>query len=411
MTSGISPTLLMNETILSKTKNGEVVYALGFGRSPFPVPEILSKSLAEHADHGMYLPSSGYQELRNQIASHHSNYNTIQTHADQVVISPGSKEMIFQIQWALKLPLLLPSPSWVSYGPQAKLLNLGLHWIDTQKSNQYKLTGKALRAYVSSQNIDQSVLILNYPNNPTGVTYTEEELQSIAGVCRKMNITVISDEIYGLLNYKETYNTISKYLPEQTIITSGLSKWCNAGGYRLGYGIFPTQLDDIKRTVISQASETYSCVAAHIQHAAVSVYQNWESILPIIKKQRKVLNFVSTYTVENLNALGVHCSNSEGGFYTFVDFESHRKHIESLGIYTSDNLCQHLLDKWGVALLAGTSFGRDASEYSARLAFVDFDGKAALSKIENYSDYSLFINEVCPKIKESINQIKNFLII
>jgi aspartate aminotransferase len=317
--------------------------------------------------------------------------------------------MIFQIQWALKLPLLLPSPSWVSYGPQAKLLNLGLHWVNTEKSNQYKLTGEALEEYVSYHNIDQSLLILNYPNNPTGVTYTEEELQSIADVCRKMNIIVISDEIYGMLNYKENYHTISNYLPKQTIITSGLSKWCNAGGYRLGYGIFPTQLDEFKIKVISQASETYSCVAAPIQYAAVSVYQNWESVVPIIKKQRKVLNFVSSYTQENLNTLGVHCSASEGGFYTFIDFESHRKHIESLGINTSENLCQHLLDKWGVALLAGTSFGRDASELSARLAFVDFDGKSALSKIENYSDYTLFVNEVCPKIKASINQIKTFL--
>ena len=82
-----------------------------------------------------------------------------------------------------------------------------------------------------------------------------------------------------------------------------------------------------------------------------------------------------------------------------------------LNLYTRDNLCQYLLGKLGIALFAGTSFGRDASEYSARLAFVDFDGRSALSKIENYSDHTLFVNEVCPRIKESINQIKHFLII
>ncbi len=411
MNSGISPTLLMNETILSKKKNGEEVFALGFGMSPFPVPEVLSNSLSEKSVMGMYLPSAGLPELKERIAQHHAHYGAQNIESDQVVISPGSKEMIFQIQWACKLPLLLPSPSWVSYGPQARLLDLDLHWIPTDKNNQYKLTASALENYISEQKLAESLLILNYPNNPTGVTYSNEELKSIAEVCRANQVTVISDEIYGLLNYKGDYHTISSFLPEQTIVTSGLSKWCNAGGYRLGYGVFPKSMADIKKMVITQASETYSCVAAPIQYAAVDLFDQWEVMMATIKKQRKVLEFVSSYMIAHLEALEIHCSKSDGGFYTFIDFDKHGDYIRKKEIETSDELCHYLLDQHSIALLPGTAFGRPSSEFSARLAFVDFSGKEALSAINNFNDSTEFIEKTCPKIYHAIHQFKHFLTI
>ena len=409
MTGGISPTLLMNETILSKKKKGEEVYAFGFGMSPFPVPEILSTSLSQKSVLGMYLPSAGLTALRHKIAAHHSSLGVQSFDENQVVVSPGSKEMIFQIQMACRLPLILPSPSWVSYGPQAKMLNLGLHWIDTQCENEYKMTANDLKDYIVKNNIERSLLILNYPNNPTGVTYTNQELQSIAKVCKEHGIIVISDEIYGLLNYEGTYHSISNFLPDQTIITSGLSKWCNAGGYRLGYGIFPDEMDEIRQKVIIQASETYSCVAAPIQYAAVEIFEAWSDMMHLIKKQRKVLQFVSNYIISNLRRLQIQCSSSDGGFYTFIDLSSHRTHLAKKGIYGSDEMCQTLITEYGLALLPGTVFGRPMTEYSARLAFVDFNGKYALEHVSDYQNSTHFVENICPKIYHSINQFENFL--
>ena len=116
----------------------------------------------------------------------------------------------------------------------------------------------------------QKLLILNYPNNPTGLTYGATALAALATVCRAHNIVVISDEIYGRVNHSDTHHSIAQYYPEGTIVCSGLSKWAGAGGWRLGYAVFPPDLRPLLNATKSVASETFTSVSAPIQYAAIT---------------------------------------------------------------------------------------------------------------------------------------------
>ena len=113
-------------------------------------------------------------------------------------------------------------------------------------------------------------MILNYPNNPTGLSYTKEELKSIAKICKKNHTLVLSDEIYSRLHHRNGHISVSKYYPEGTIITSGLSKWCGAGGWRLGTMIIPDELERIRQAIINVSSETFL-----VYHLQFNMHLSW----------------------------------------------------------------------------------------------------------------------------------------
>ena len=132
------------------------------------------------------------------------------------------------------------------------------------------MTANALRDYCKNNKYKNQLLILNSPNNPTGTN--NEELEELSIICKENNIIVISDEIYTELDFNGNYHSISHFYPEGTVISSGLSKWCGAGGWRLGTLIFPKELKIIHDSVRSLASETFTSVSAPIQYAAVKAY-------------------------------------------------------------------------------------------------------------------------------------------
>jgi aspartate aminotransferase len=112
------------------------------------------------------------------------------------------------------------------------------------------------------------ILILNSPSNPTGCVYNEEELKAVADVARKYRMLVISDEIYSELHHSGDHYSISRFYPEGTIVSGGLSKWCGAGGWRMGFWLFPSSMAWLRKSMLVMASETYTSVASPIQHAA-----------------------------------------------------------------------------------------------------------------------------------------------
>ena len=234
-----SETLLINEAQDNLRLNNTHVYRFGFGQSPFSPPKIAIDSLQQNAFQHDYLPVSGLMDCRSAVAVAHSSYRNNIT-AEDVVIAPGSKMIIYAVMACYNhATILLPQPSWVSYAPQASLLNHDIKLIPTNFSSQWKISAQSLDE--CCQTLDSSmprILILNYPGNPTGMTYTSDELTDIATVARQHNILIISDEIYGWLNHNNQHESIASFYPEGTFITTGLSKWCGAGGWRFGTGIF-----------------------------------------------------------------------------------------------------------------------------------------------------------------------------
>jgi aspartate aminotransferase len=380
---GTSSTLAINEISNKLISEGREVIKLGLGQSPFPVPEIVVEELQKNAFQKDYLPVKGLYPLREAIASFNRKAHGLECTAEDVIIGPGSKELIFLLQMVYYGDLVIPTPSWVSYSPQAQIIGRPVTWVPTFEKDNWMLTPEKLDIICRADPDRPRIVILNYPNNPTGATYTLPELKEIAAVARRHKVILISDEIYGLLHHKGRHVSISRFYPEGTIISSGLSKWCGAGGWRLGTFTFPAALRGLLNAMSAVASETYTATSAPIQFAAIKAFEGGPEIEKYLKASRKVLHAIGMQMTKKLRSAYISLPDPEGGFYLFPNFEYYRENLKKRDIYTSVELCNRLLEETGVAMLPGRDFGRQPEELTARIAFVDFDGKAALKAAMN----------------------------
>ena len=408
---GASATLAINERTRALAAQGRNVYRLGFGQSPFPVPSRVVEALKANAAAKDYGPSRGLPELREAVAGWHRRRG-VEGAAEDVLIGPGSKELMFLVQLARSSELLLPSPSWVSYAPQAGVLGLPVTWIPTSADQRWSLPPDALDRACASRGSRPQLLILNCPSNPTGTTLREPELMALAEVARRHGLLVLSDEIYGELDHAGGHVSLARYYPEGTIVTGGLSKWCGAGGWRLGTALFPRGLRWLLDAVTSLASETYSTAAAPIQRAAITAFSGGDDLDLYLTRQRRVLAALGQAITRALIGGGVDVAAPDGGFYLFPDFGRHRHRLQARGIETSSELCERLLEDSGVALLPGEPFGRLDDELSARLSYVDFDGTAVLEALELGGDGGVdmdFLRRHCPRTVEGVDRITAWL--
>jgi aspartate aminotransferase len=221
-------------------------------------------------------------------------------------------------------------------------------------------------------------MILNYPANPHGGTYTEPELQAIAAVAARYRIVLLSDEIYGHLHHEGKHVSIARFYPEGTILSAGLSKWCGAGGWRLGFFAFPSALSTLKDAMAVVASETYTSTSAPIQFAAVRAFRGGIAIEKYLQHCRRVLRALGQHMTDRLRQAGAAVAPPQGAFYLFPDFGPFADRLLARGIDTSEELCRRLLAETGVAILPGSAFGRPPDELTTRLSYVDFDGARAI---------------------------------
>src|SRR5438105_7463733 len=240
-----SQTLLLNEQSRAIEDRGREVFKFGFGQSPFPPLDAAVEALRAHVGAKDYSPVQGLLELRTRVAEFHCSVDQIDVDAEQVLVAPGSKVLIYAVLTAFKrADVLIPSPAWVSYEPQARLLGHTPIRVATSFEERWRVRPDAIAAAVLRK-VDQrvpSVLILNHPGNPDGLGYADDELRELAQACRAHNILVVSDEIYGLLDHAGAHVSLARHYPEGAIVTGGLSKWCGAGGWRLGIAMLPTTM-------------------------------------------------------------------------------------------------------------------------------------------------------------------------
>jgi aspartate aminotransferase len=407
---GPSATLAINEQSFALQRAGRQVYRLGLGQSPFPVPDAVVTALQNNAHQKDYLPVKGLPALRDAVAGYHQRTNGVSAGGEDVLIGPGSKELMFILQLVFYGDLVIPAPSWVSYSPQASIIGRQIHRIDTRREKHWRLQAEELEALCLADPTRPRLLILNYPNNPVGNSYQEEELQALAEVARRYEVIVLSDEIYGELHFDGRHPSIAHYYPEGTIISSGLSKWAGAGGWRLGTFLFPVELRWLLDAMAVVASETFTTTSAPIQHAAITAYQGGTEIDDYLARSRRVLQAVGPALAAGLRAAGCSLPEPEGGFYLFPDFETHREALAARGIVTSRQLCERLLEEVGVAALPGSDFGRPATELTVRLAYVDFDGWAALQAADpGVPADAVFARRHCARVMTAGRHIADWL--
>ena len=393
-----SSTLKINEISRQLEKKGKKIFKFGFGQSPFQVPIDIVNELKNNAHQNKYLPMQGLTELRESIAKYTSTKKKYDYFCDNVIIGPGTKELMFLLHIIFDGEIILPAPSWVSYTPQAIIGRNKIKIIQTKRENNWFPTGSEIEEIILKDLKKNYLLFLNSPNNPSGLIC--ENLEEISEVAKKYNLVILSDEIYSELSFNDNFKSISNFCPEKTIISNGLSKWCGAGGWRLGYFIIPENLKIIKNSLNVLVSETFSAVSAPIQYAAIQAYEvNHNNF---IKLSKEILKIVGNYVYKNLISNKILIDKPQGGFYLMPEFLT-------VKFKSSSDMCNDILKKTGVALLPGSDFGFDEKKMIARLSFTDFDGKNFMKEYtkSNVQDDEL-VKNLAPKVVEGVNELKKW---
>jgi len=394
----LSSTLKINEISKELESEGKEVFKFGFGQSPFKVPENVITELKNNAYQNNYLPVQGLPELRQVIAKFVSLRKNYEYKKENILVGPGTKELMFLLNILFDGEILLPAPSWVSYEPQAIIGRNKVHWINTTRENNWFPSVDDIEKIVSKNNNNNYLLFLNSPNNPSGQIC--KNLEELSTIVRKYNILVLSDEIYSELSFENNYKSISNYCPEQTIISSGLSKWCGAGGWRIGHFVIPNELKKLCNSLKVLASETFSSVSAPIQYAAIAAYKNDQK--GYLKASRNILKAVGEYVYDNLKSNKVIINKPQGGFYLMPEFLDKK-------FQSSEDMCKDLLNNTGVVLLPGSDFGIPKNKMIARLSFTDFNGENFMKNISDNNNISLeVISRLAPKVVEGTKRLKEW---
>ncbi len=406
-----SATLAINLKALELRRKGKDIVHFGFGQSPFPVPEMIQAALRDNADKKDYLPTQGLPELCEAVSEFYKTEFGYDFKPSDVCVGPGSKELIFQIIYLMEGPLLVPVPSWVSYGPQAALRGKEIIPIPTSRENKYRLTPELLDRACYSAGQSQKLLIFNNPNNPTGALYHENEIKELAEICRAYQVIVISDEIYAMIDFDEwPMSSLATFYPEGTIVSGGLSKSFAAGGYRLGVVLIPDSLELMMSALKSVVSETFSAVSAPVQYAALKAYGDFEKVRPFVEKTTDIYEYVMNFLHKRFVDMGLNCPKPAGSFYLFPDFENFKEQLRERGIITSGAMTNALLAESSIAVLPGSDFYMPATSLSVRVAAVDFDGARVMESWPGADHVTeKYLREFLPKIEQGCEYIEGFL--
>lgn len=368
---------------------------------------MLREALVRHVGRTAYAPTQGLPALRESIHAFYRDVYHTTFDADALYVFPGSKMGLFALGAVLApTTYLIPTPSWVSYAPQARMMGHRVVELPTDDTLRVEpaVLDEALTAAATDGSTDGAtaaatdgatdgatdaattgaVLVLNSPGNPTGTVYDAARLQALCRVCRAHKTLLLFDSIYAHTRTfeGEPFAYASTFYPEGTVVTGGISKLFGAGGKRLGFVHVPRSLG-LHRALVGFMSETVSAVDVSLQHACVELYSpaHRPAVLAYLDRTQRVHACFSACVAEDLRAMGLDVAEPTGAFYLFPSFERHREALERCGVRTSTDLARRLLDEHGVATLPATAFNA-CPTLSLRVCTQDFDGARALAAVE-----------------------------
>ena len=343
-------------------KQGKDVVHLEIGEPDFDTPRNIKEAAIKAINSGYthYGPSAGIPELREAIAQYISNTRGIKAEADEVVVTPGAKPIMFFSILALVNPgeeVLYPNPGFPIYESVVNFVGAKPVPIPLKEENDFRMDQEYVKAKITKKT---KMIILNSPENPTGGVLTKEDLKVIADcISNRDDVFVLSDEIYSRIIYEGKHESIASLpgMKDKTILLDGFSKTYAMTGWRLGYGVMRK---DIAQKVAQLQTNSNSCTCTFTQIAGIEALkgpQNEpERMDAEFKKRREVI-------VSGLNAIkGITCKKPRGAFYVFPNITGTGMDCRKLGDY--------LLNEAGVAVLPGTSFGKYGEGY-LRLSFAN----------------------------------------
>ncbi len=333
----------------------EEVISLSVGEPDFLTPWHVRDVAIDSLQKGRtgYSPNRGFTALCREICHYYKRkFDLDYDFSTDVIVTVGGSEAIDLAVRALINPgdeVLVPQPSFVCYDPIARLAGAKAVPIVTHREDEFRLTAEALRECITERT---KLLILPFPNNPTGAVMRREHLEKIADVLRETNILVLADEIYSELTYNgQPHVSIASIagMKERTIVVNGFSKSYAMTGWRLGYALGPKEIISIMTKIHQYA---IMCAPTTSQHAAIEALRNGDED---IAKMREEYDLRRKLVVRGFRELGLDCFEPEGAFYVFPS-------ISSTGM-TSEEFCEKLLKEKHVAVVPGNAFGECGEGY------------------------------------------------
>ena len=363
-----SATLGMTARAAALAREGRSVVSLSAGEPDFATPEYIREAgvRAIRDGHTHYPPAAGLRPLREAIATHVTAGGGGPCAPDEVLVSAGAKQALFQAFFTLFGPgdrVLVPAPYWVSYPAMARLARAEPVVVETRAEDGWKLTAEALEEAAAA---GARGLVLNSPSNPTGAMYDDAELDVLVEVAARHGVWIVSDEIYREIRYREPYASLAtrRGEHERIVVVDGFSKAYAMTGWRVGYAIGPV---DVVEAMTTLQGHVNTNTALPCQYAALAALASEPERLSAVGAMAEAFAARRAFLLRALEGVpGIHPLPPDGAFYLWIDA---REWCAALG-GDSEALCFDLLENEGLALVPGSAFG---VEGHVRLSFAAAD--------------------------------------
>ncbi len=356
---GLSTTLRISSAAKALRAEGIDVVDLSIGEPDFPTPKHIKEAAIRALEKNLtgYTANEGIPELRKAICAKLLRENNVRYEMDEVLVSPGAK---FSLYLACTVLLekgedvIIPAPYWVSYPEQVRLMGANPVFVPTREEDGFRLTPERLKSVLT---FNTKMVILNYPSNPAGVTYTRDQLAALGEVCQREGIWILADEIYEKLTYDgHSHVSISSLTPElrkRTVLVNGMSKAFAMTGWRIGYAAGPREIIAAMNKVQSHATSNPTSIAQWAALAALEGPQGEVARMAGEFARRR------SYILYKLRAIdGVSCDEPRGAFYLFPNMSAYfERQFEGCPIRNSYGLAYYLLKQAHVAVVPGEAFG------------------------------------------------------
>ena len=360
--SSMSPslTLVISAKAAKLKKEGRDVIAFGAGEPDFDTPDFIKDASIEAIHNGVtkYTPASGTAELKEAICEKLKRDNGLDYKPSQIIVSNGAKHSLynaFRVLLNAGDEVIIPSPYWLSYPEMVKLSGGVAVFVDT-KDTDFKMTAEQFENAITPKT---KAVVINSPNNPNGAVYEKEELEALAEVALRHDLTIISDEIYEELVYDgERHFSIAQISPEvkeNTIVVNGMSKAFAMTGWRIGYAAAPEHVIKAMSSFQSHSTSNPNSIA---QYASVVALRHEKEFMDEMRGEFEARRNLIVKLINDID--GISCKTPKGAFYVMVDISAiEGKKINDTVINGSMALAEALLEYANVAVVPGIAFGCD----------------------------------------------------
>lgn len=356
-----SPTMAMAAKAKAMAAKGISITDFGLGEPDFNTPAVAAEAGIRAIQQGFtkYTPPSGTDELKEAVCRKLKKENNLDYEKKEIIVSCGAKHTLYNIAQVLFErgdEVIIPAPYWVSYPDQVLLNDATPVIVETREEDQFLMTPEQLKRAITPRT---KAVILNYPSNPTGSSYTAKHLEALAGVLSDAPVWIISDEIYEKFIYDGVAHTsiasLGPELKRKTIVVNGVSKAYAMTGWRIGYAAGPKEIIDAMGTVQSQSTSNPTSISQKAAAAALQGSDEFIKTMVAEFDQRRL------FVVERLNQIqGIRCPRPIGSFYVFPNIKGLiGTGYKGYQIKGSTDLASFLLEEGGISTIPGEAFGAE----------------------------------------------------